>query len=253
VSLRKAARACTPNSVRVAVARARRAWRDSGPAGSRPRFAARPATPPGAGFAHKVSEVVQEIKGGALLEGKLANIGLSAARLDGVVVAPGEIFSFWKLVGCPSAAAGFAIGRSIRSDLVGGEVGGGLCQVSGIAYEAGLRAGLVIIERHPHSRDLYSEEERFTPLGLDATVVWPNRDLRLLNMLAVPVQFRFSVRDLNIAASVHAPSPLDLATLEIERTVHEGWRQVRIVRRMTLGETEMISDDLYAASQADIS
>jgi len=195
--------------------------------------------------------VVQEIKPTAFLEGKLANIGLSVARLDGVVVAPGEIFSFWALVGRPAAAAGFALGRSIRGGIVGGEIGGGLCQVSGIAYEAGLRAGLVVVERHPHSRDLYCEEDRFTPLGMDATIVWPNKDLRLSNPLAVPVQFRFAMKDLKIAASVHAPIPLDAATIEIARTDREGWREVRVVRRTMQGEAETISDDLYAAPPAE--
>lgn len=203
--------------------------------------------PPPTGFAHPVTEVVQEIKPTGFLEGKLANIRLSAALLDGVVVAPGEIFSFWELVGRPSAAAGFAVGRSIRDGVVGGEIGGGLCQVSGIAYEAGLRAGLAVVERHPHSRDLYGEEERFTPLGLDATVVWPNKDLRLLNPLAVPVQFRFAVRDLTIVASVLAPAQLDAALLEIRRADYESWREVRVIRRMILREAETISDDRYAA------
>jgi vancomycin resistance protein VanW len=251
VTLRNVARACTPNALRVAVARARRASRDSGLLGSRPRLAARPKMPLAAGFEHRVSEVVQEIKPTAFLEGKLANIGLSAALLDGVVVAPGEIFSFWKLVGCPSVAAGFALGRSIRGGVVGGEIGGGLCQVSGIAYEAGLRAGMVVVERYPHSRDLYAEEDRFTPLGLDATVVWPNKDLRLLNALPVPVQFRFALCGLTIAASVHAPVPLEPAAIEIDRTDRAGWRQVRIVRRASLAGAEMISDDLYAAPTAD--
>jgi vancomycin resistance protein VanW len=196
--------------------------------------------------------VVQEIKGTAFAEGKLANIALSAALLDGVVVAPGEIFSFWKLVGRPSAASGFAIGRSIRGDRVGGEIGGGLCQVSGIAYEAGLRAGLAIVERHPHSRDLYAEADRFTPLGLDATVVWPNKDLRLANPFAVPVQFRFAVGNSTIAASVHAPVPLDATTLEVARVDHEGWRAVRVVRRTGAGAAETISDDLYPAPPAAI-
>ena len=247
MSLRKAVRAVAPNMLLVAMARVRRAWRDSGVTGSRPRLAARPDAPSAAGFDHRVVEVVQEIKPSAFLEGKLVNLRLSATLLDGVVVAPGETFSVWALVGCPTAAAGFAVGRSIRGDRVSGEVGGGLCQISGVAYEAGLRAGLTVVERYPHSRDLYTEEDRFTPLGLDATVVWPNKDLRLLNPLAAPVQFRFAVRELNIAASVHAPAPLDAATLEISRTDREGWREVRIVRRTAPGEPEPISDDLYAA------
>src|SRR3954468_867305 len=184
--MRSAARALMPNGLRVAVARARRAWRDSR---ARPRFAVRAQETSATGFEHRVLEIVQQIKGSAFLEGKMANIALGAALLDGVIVGPGEIFSFWSLVGCPSAAHGFAVGRSIRGGVVGGEIGGGLCQVSGIAYEAGLRAGLAVIERHPHSRDLYAEAERFTPLGMDATVVWPYRDLRLLNPHEVPARF----------------------------------------------------------------
>ena len=242
-------RALAPEGMRVAVARARRAWRDSGLLAARPRLAERPDGPPAAGFDQQVVEIVQQIKGSAFVAGKLANIRLGAARLDGVVVAPGEVLSFWKLVGRPSAAAGFALGRSIRGDIVGGEIGGGLCQVSGILYEAGLRAGLIVVERHPHSRDLYTEAERFTPLGLDATVVWPYKDLRLGNPHAVPVRFRFAVRDFILTASVQAPIPLDPLTLEIERTDHDGRREV-LVRRRTRGAFETISDDLYPVAPA---
>jgi vancomycin resistance protein VanW len=233
-----------PGGLRLAVARARRAWRDAGLAGARPRLAGRIDASP-AGFPHQLVEIAQEVKGGALLEGKLANIRLGAARLDGAVVAPGETLSFWKLVGRPLAGAGFEVGRSIRGGAVAGEIGGGLCQVSGILYEAGLRAGLVPAERHPHSRDLYAEEERFTPLGMDATVVWPWKDLRLLNPHAVPVQFGLVVRDLVLAISVRAPVPLARAAIEIERTDHADRRDVRVVRRIA-GEAELISDDVYA-------
>jgi vancomycin resistance protein VanW len=247
MSPRALLRAMAPNAMRVAVAQARRAWRDSGLVGSPPRLTVRHEAGAAAGFDHELLEIVQEIKGGAFLEGKLANIRLSAARLDGLLVAPGEILSFWKLVGRPSAAAGFALGRSIRGGVVGGEIGGGLCQVSGLLYEAGLRAGLAVIERHPHSRDLYAEAERFTPLGMDATVVWPYKDLRLLNPLPVPVRLRFAVRDLGLAASVHTPIPLAAAAVDILRADREGWREVRVLRRTAAGEAEPISHDLYAA------
>ena len=235
-------RAATPSGLRVAVAQARRAWRDGG---SGTCFAARSEAVL-ADFPHPLVEIVQEIKGGAFLEGKLANIRLGAGRLDGAVVAPGETFSFWALVGRPSAAAGFQLGRSIRGGVAGGDIGGGLCQVSGIAYEAGLRAGLTVAERHPHSRDLYAEAERFTPLGMDATVVWPYRDLRLRNPHPVPVRFGFVVGERTLTASVHAALPLPPVTIEIERTDQEGLRHVRVRRQTGDGEAELISDDVYA-------
>jgi vancomycin resistance protein VanW len=197
-------------------------------------------------FQHEAVAIVQPIKGSAFLEGKLANIALGAARLDGIVVAPGETFSFWALVGRPSRAAGFETGRSIRGGVTGGDIGGGLCQVSGIAYEAGLRAGLVVAERHPHSRDLYTEEERFTPLGLDATVVWPWKDLRLVNAHEVPVRFGFAVRERELVATVSAPVTLASAAIGIERTDGEGRRRVRVTRRTAEGREEEISADDYA-------
>ena len=245
--LRSAIRSASPAGLRVAVALGRRAWRDSRLAGARARLTSGLPSGPAADFPCVVLEVLQDIKPSAFFEGKLANIALGAKRLDGVVVAPGEVLSFWKLVGRPSAAAGFEIGRSIRGAAAGADVGGGLCQLSGIAYEAGLRAGLDPVERHPHSRDLYAEEDRFTPLGLDATLVWPYKDLRLANPLPVPVQLRFAVQGMSVSASVHAPLPIDPAMLELERVDHDGWREVRVLRRTSGGEAELVSHDRYAA------
>jgi vancomycin resistance protein VanW len=242
--LRRIVRAALPGGLRARVAQARRARRDSGL-----RLAARTSASP-ADFPHMLAEIVQEIKGGAFLEGKLANIALGAAALDGVIVAPGETFSFWALVGRPSGAAGFQLGRSIRGGVAGGDIGGGLCQVSGIAYEAGLRAGLRIAERHPHSRDLYTEAERFTPLGMDATVVWPYRDLRLLNAHALPVRFAFTVDGRTLVATVHAPIALSPVAIEIERADQVDRRRVRVRRRTGSDAPELISDDVYAVHQA---
>jgi vancomycin resistance protein VanW len=234
----------------MAVASARRSVKDSGMIGPRPRLVRRLNNEGVPLFDHRVVQVVQEIKGSSFVEGKLANIRLGAQRLDGVVLAPGETLSFWKLVGRPTAAAGFAMGRTIRGGVVSGELGGGLCQLSGIVYEAGLRAGLDPVERHPHSRDLYAEADRFTPLGLDATVVWPYRDLRLANALAIPVQFSFLVESASITAFVLAPEPLVPATLEIERADGDGERAVSVTRRRARGEAERVSDDIYLVRPA---
>jgi len=58
------------------------------------------------------------------------------------------------------------------------DYGGGLCQLSGIIYHAVLEAGLEILERHPHSLDIYTATTRYTPLGSDAAVVYGHKDLR---------------------------------------------------------------------------
>jgi vancomycin resistance protein VanW len=249
MSLRGAIRSASPPGLRLAVALARRGLRDS-TSGARARLVKpRPATQSG-DFAHRVVEITQEIKKSAFHAGKLTNIRLGAERMNDIVLAPGEILSFWKLVGRPSGRAGFEIGRSIRGGIVSGDLGGGLCQLSGIAYEAGLRAGLVPVERHPHSRDLYAEADRFTPLGLDATVVWPYKDLRLGHALEVPVQFRFAVTDGGISVCVQAPIPLDAARLQVTRVDEEGRRDVRVSRQLGSGGLQLVSRDLYVAPAA---
>ncbi len=242
MALRDLLRRAMPYGLRASVAGARRSLHDLG---VRPRF----ARGRGADFVHPVVTVVQEIKPSPYLAGKLANLTLGATRLDGIVIAPGETLSFWRLIGRPTRRSGFAIGRSIRGGVVGGDVGGGLCQLSGIIYEAGIRAGLTPVERHPHSRDLYAEQERFTPLGLDATVVWPWKDLRLANPLPMPVRLRLAVRDLTLTAAFHAPEPIEAAEIEIDRSERIDCRQVRVVRHVAGGTTTLVSDDLYAVEE----
>lgn len=239
MGLRDTIRRALPYGLRASVAGTRRQLRDLL---ARPRF----ARGRGDDFPHPVVSIVQEIKPSPFLDGKLANLTLGASRLDGVVIAPGETLSFWRLVGKPSARAGFALGRSIRGGVAGGDIGGGLCQLSGIVYEAGIRAGLDPVERHPHSQDLYEEQERFTPLGLDATVVWPWKDLRLANPLGVPLRLRVAVRELTLHAELHAPETVEAATIAIQRDDGSGGRKVRVVRHLG-GRAETLSDDLYLA------
>lgn len=239
MALRDAVRRAIPYGLRASVAGTRRRLRDLG---TRPRF----ARGRGADFPHPIVAIVQEIKPSPFLAGKLANLTLGATKLDGIVIAPGETLSFWRLVGRPTRRSGFAIGRSIRGGVVGGDVGGGLCQLSGIIYEAGIRAGLTPTERHPHSRDLYEEQERFTLLGLDATVVWPWKDLRLVNPLEVPVYLRVAVRDLTLHAEMHAPERVEAAEIDVERRDEGATRRVLVNRRLA-GSAEAISDDRYAA------
>jgi len=73
------------------------------------------------------------------------------------------------------------------------DFGGGICQVSGIMYHLSLLAGIEIIERHNHTVDIYTDETRFCPLGLDSTLVYGYKDLRIKNNFSFPIRFRFEV------------------------------------------------------------
>lgn len=238
VRTRQLLRRTVPEPLRAGLALARRTVRDR-VRGMHRRLAVQCVAD--AGPWHPVVTLRQDIRRSAWWEGKLANLHLGAGQLDGIVLQPGQILSFWHLVGHPSAAAGFALGRGIRADTPGRDIGGGLCQLSGITYELALRAGLGVAERHPHSRDLYrQEQDRFAPLGLDATVVWPWKDLRVGNPHACAVRLHFVVEGMELTATLLAAQPLPAADLRLERQDSDDRRRVAVWR----GET-LVSRDCY--------
>jgi vancomycin resistance protein VanW len=243
-AIRRTLRRRIPEPIRLQVALARRRLGDQ--AFGTSRLIVRRSNPP-VDLARwtKACSVAQSIQRADHWEGKLANLRLAAERLNGAIILPGDIFSFWALVGAPDTANGFQIGRSIRRDVLGAEVGGGLCQLSGLAYELGLRSGLDVAERHAHSQDLYTEATRFTPLGLDATVVWGYKDLRLKSNLPFPIAFAFEIAADRVVGTALAPAPFECAALETIRTDETHRCLVQTVRTNPAGAREVVGSDMY--------
>lgn len=140
----------------------------------------------------------QEIKKGLFYENKIHNIKTAANKTERIIIQSGELFSFWKAVGIPNKKNNYKQGRNIVNGKVSAEIGGGLCQLSSIIYITSLKANLEIIERYNHSVDIYKEEDRFTPLGADATVVYGYKDLRIKNNYSFPIRFSFTFVDTQI-------------------------------------------------------
>ncbi|MBJ9372394.1 VanW family protein [Acinetobacter sp. TGL-Y2] len=132
----------------------------------------------------------QEIKSNAYFANKIHNIDLAIQTLNGVIIQPQQIFSFWHLVKAPTLKNGYKAGRNLVNGIISEDLGGGICQISSSLYISALKAGLVIVERHSHSIDIYQEHERFTPLGSDATVVYGYKDLQFQNNLNIPLQIQ---------------------------------------------------------------
>ncbi len=115
------------------------------------------------------------------IAGRIHNIALGASRINGVLIPPGETFSFNTSVGDISAATGYKQAYVIKSGRTVLDDGGGICQVSTTLFRAALNAGLKIIERHAHSyRVGYYEQGGWKP-GFDATVYAPSYDLKITN------------------------------------------------------------------------
>lgn len=108
--------------------------------------------------------------------GRTYNIKVAASALDGLLIAPGEEFSFNRVVGPRSSEAGYKNANVIiNNELVEG-LGGGVCQVSSTLYNAVLLADLQVTERSNHSLPV-----GYVPVGRDATVVYGALDFRFVN------------------------------------------------------------------------
>ena len=170
--------------------------------------------------------VDQVIKRTSLFENKVHNIQLAAQQVAAITILPGEVFSFWETVGNPSEANGYKTGRNIVNGVLKEAIGGGLCQLSGIIYHTSLLAGLTIVERFNHTVDIYKEEDRFTPLGADATVVYGYKDLRVKNQLNVPIRFIFSFQPEQITCGIQSERSIQPKQLRFQRNELSSRREV---------------------------
>lgn len=111
---------------------------------------------------------------------RLQNIKLAAEKLNGLLILPGEIFSFNQRLGKVSKATGFQSAYIIKEGRTILDDGGGVCQVSTTLFRAALDAGLPIAERQPHAYRVSYYEQNYQP-GFDATVFEPSPDLKFKN------------------------------------------------------------------------
>jgi len=110
------------------------------------------------------------------------NVALAASRINGVVVRPGEGFSYSAAILPRTAENGYVMAPVFINKRHGMGIGGGVCQVSSTLYAAMLAAGLPATERHPHSLPV-----TYIPAGMDATVSGNVKDLKFVNVFDYPI------------------------------------------------------------------
>jgi vancomycin resistance protein YoaR len=114
--------------------------------------------------------------------GRAVNIKNAVARFDGLVLSPGQTFSFNDVVGPRTRERGFALAPEIQGEELQLGYGGGTCQASSTLHAAALFGALDVLERVAHSRP-----SSYTQMGLDATVSYPLTDLKIRNSLRYPI------------------------------------------------------------------
>lgn len=119
---------------------------------------------------------------------RTTNLRLAAEKINGTVVLPGEIFSYNKVVGKRTIAAGYKNAAIYQDGQVTDGLGGGICQISTTLYNAAIEAGMLIEERRNHMFvPTYAEA------GKDATVVWGSTDFKFENRRAYPIKIEATV------------------------------------------------------------
>ena len=121
-------------------------------------------------------------------EDRTNNLKLAASKIDGTILSPGEEFSYNKIVGERSIAAGYKESKIYSQGKVIDGLGGGICQISSTLYNAVMFANLEITERHNHQFiTSYSEP------GRDATVAYGSKDLKFVNNRTYPIKINVIV------------------------------------------------------------
>jgi vancomycin resistance protein VanW len=137
------------------------------------------------------------------------NMELAIQHLSGLVLQPGEIFSFWHHMPQPTTRNGFRSGPMLIRGKLQTDVGGGLCQISTTLFGAFLQANCELLEHHNHSIDAHGSD-RFFVLGQDAAVAYGYKDLMVRNANSPPLQvrLRLATNPMTVSASIWGLEPL---------------------------------------------
>jgi vancomycin resistance protein YoaR len=145
------------------------------------------------------------------------NLSLAVLKLNGIILEPNKVFSFSDIVGEASIQNGFVAGRVFYWNEAVYEAGGGLCQVSSTLYNLLLLSGFTIKERHKHSQPV-----TYVPMGLDATIYFGKKNLRMVNPHNQSFRLSAQITETNLTFSLYGTYTLpERFELETEEEEHE--------------------------------
>jgi len=140
---------------------------------------------------------------------KITNLKIALPNVNGVVIRPGETFSYWRLIGKPLRRKGYVDGMILRNGTFESGIGGGLCQLSNLIYWMTLHTPLTIVERHRHEYDVFPDSDRTQPFGSGATCFYNYGDLMIKNDTEQAFQIVLEVTDSELVGAWKSDSPLD--------------------------------------------
>lgn len=177
-------------------------------------------------YGHQWSVCVTPVKSrpslGKLNSHRLHNMELAITRLTDLVIPPGGIFQFWRLIPHPASKTGFLTGPSIKNGILTEDYGGGLCQISSTLFNVFLEANFEILERENHSIDTHGNK-RFIALGRDAAVAYGYKDLivRNQNEVSLKLEIQLNKDEMKVSAKILAEVPLHFSVKTESEIIEE--------------------------------
>ena len=162
---------------------------------------------------------------------KADNIRLACAKMNGMVIRPGEVFSFWRTIGKTSVENGFKEGRVIVNGKLTSGTGGGLCNLANTLNLLVLNSPLEIVEFHKHSDALSPDAGKRVPLSSGTSVSYNYIDYRFRNNTGQDVQLFLWVEDEKLFGELRSERAFPYRYEIVEEDHHfrkEGGRFYRV-------------------------
>lgn len=136
------------------------------------------------------SNIIKKGKGidPVLQENKAKNIELACEKINGMIIHPGEVFSFWKTVGKTTKKKGYKEGRVILKNKLQPGVGGGLCNLGNTIHLLVVHSPLEVTEFHKHSDALAPDNGNRVPLSSGTSISYNSLDYRFKNNTSQDIQ-----------------------------------------------------------------
>ena len=166
-----------------------------------------------------------------LQQNKAVNIRLACEKLNGLIINPGEVFSFWGLIGNTTKRKGYKEGRVIEKNRLKPGMGGGLCNLSNTIHLLVLHSPLTVTEFHSHSDALAPDEGERVPFSSGTSVNYNYIDYRFKNNTEQTVQLLVWCEDDNLHAELRSMHPFLYSYRIVEENHHfqkEGEKYYRI-------------------------
>jgi len=148
---------------------------------------------------------------------KATNLKIAVNNIDGILIHPGETFSFCKLVGLPTKRKGYLLGMELTFGEARAGIGGGICQISNLIHWLVIHSSLTVTERHHHSFDPFPDDGRVLPFGSGATVFYNYLDYQFKNNTTHTFQINLWFTDKCLEGELRIDSELDYAYHVMEK------------------------------------